>query len=168
MERFFTVTRRLYAIFKQFRGRFRGKCSPVHFFWGSFDLAVSRFSGRRAPPRPGADPITAGGYDEEVSSLGFWPGNDEVDAMLFSYIAPDPGGLAPSLVLPEAAYFHPTLKEFVLPYDAVRRAADPEATVLAFAESTYLVEATHAGWDIEDLRYRGADVAEREGEPAPI
>jgi hypothetical protein len=158
VHRFWTITRQLDSIFKRFRGQFRGKCSPVHFFWGSFDLAVTRFSGRMAPERPGADPIFAGGYDEEVSSLGFWPGSDETGGpLLYSYMAPEPGGYASARVLPEQAFYSRALKEFLLPYDAVRVADDPDATVLEFAESTYLAGATRAGWDVDGLRYKKAD-----------
>ena len=158
VQRWWTITRQLDAIFHRFRGRFRGKCSPVHFFWGSFDLAVSRFSGRMAPPRPGADRVTAEAYDEEVCSLGFWPGSDETQGpMLYSYVVPQPSGYAESTVAPAQAFYSRALQEFVLPYDAVRTAADPDATVLAFAESTYLAAALHAGWDIDGLRARSDD-----------
>jgi Family of unknown function (DUF5996) len=158
VQRFWTITRQLDAIFKRFRGRFRGKCSPVHFFWGSFDLCVTRFSGRMAPERPGADSITAVAYDEEVSSLGFWPGSDETRVpMVYSYTAPEPSGLAQARILPPPAFYSRELKEFLLPYDAIQNAADPDGAVLEFAESTYVAGATSAGWDVEGLRYQRAD-----------
>ena len=158
VHRFWTITRQLDALFKRFRGQFRGKCSPVHFFWGSFDLAVTRFSGRMAPERPGVDVVTATAYDEEVSSLGFWPGSDETgDPMLYSYTVPEPSGLAQARVLPAQAFYSRELKEFLLPYDAVRNARDPDAAVLEFAESTYVAGATRAGWDVAGLRYKRAD-----------
>jgi hypothetical protein len=160
VERFFSITRQLDAIFQRFRAQFRGKSSPVHFFWGTFDLAVSRFSGRMAPERPGVDSITADAYDEEVSSVGFWPGSDETgDAMLYAYHVPEPSGYAGTRIVPPAAFYEPTMKEFLLPYEAVRTAADPDGTVLAFAESTYLAGATLALWDTEALRYRRGDEA---------
>jgi hypothetical protein len=160
-HRFWTILRQLDGILGRFRGRFRGKCSPVHFFWGSFDLAVSRFSGRKAPERPGADRITADAYDEEVSSVGFWPGNAQTgDAMLYAYTSPEPSGYSQARVEPGAAFYSQELKEFLLPYEAVRTAPDPDRVVLAFAESTYLAGATRAGWDIEALRYDKADPSE--------
>jgi hypothetical protein len=131
----------------------------VHFFWGSFDLAVSRFSGRPAPPRPGADRITADAYDEEVCSLGFWPGNESTGGpVVYSYIVPEPPGYDAARVLPAAAAYNRELKEYVLPYDAIRAEPHPDAEVLAFAESTYLAAAACAGWDFQALRYQKADV----------
>jgi hypothetical protein len=158
VHRFWTITRQLDTLFKRFRGQFRGKCSPVHFFWGSFDLAVSRFCGRMTDARQGADRITADAYDEEVSSLGFWPGNDETEGpVLYSYMVPEPSGYAETTVAPAQAFYSSSFKEFLLPYDAIRNAADPDQSVLAFAESTYLAGAVHAGWDVEGLRYTRAD-----------
>ncbi len=152
--RFWTITRQLDVLFKEFRGRFRGKCSPVHFFWGSFDLAVTRFSGRMAPPRPGADPITAEAYDEEVSSLGFWPGDAETGGpVLYSYTTPEPPGFAEARARPAGAYYDARLKEAVLPYEALRCADDPRAVVLEFAQNTYEAGARAAGWDVEGLTY---------------
>ena len=147
-HRHWEVLRRLDLVFKQFRARFTGKASPVHFFWGSFDLGVSRFSGRPAPPRPGADRITRVAYDEEVSSLGFWPGGQGIDGpALYSYLAPEPPGFADQKVQPAEAFYSPTLHEFVLMYDVVRRSRDPEATILSFAQSTYEAGARLAKWD---------------------
>src|SRR5579864_1457383 len=111
------------AIFKEFRCGFVGKASPVHFFWGSFDLAVTRFSGRRAPPRPDADPITREAYSHEVISAGFWPGSGDIkDAAFYAYAAPEPEGFAQAHVRPAGAFYHPQLREFLLMYDDVRKA----------------------------------------------
>jgi uncharacterized protein DUF5996 len=140
------------SVFKQFRARFLGKSSPVHFFWGSFDLAVTRFSGRRAPERPGADAITREAYSHEVISAGWWPGGAGVDGPAFyAYAAPEPAGLAARKVCPEAAFYHPELKEFVLMYDEVRSAPHPDRTLLEFLQSTYEAAATLAHWDREAL-----------------
>ena len=135
-------------VLKEFRAGFLGKVSPVHFFWGSFDLAVTRFSGRRAPERPGADSITREAYSHEASSAGFWPGGGEITAPAFySYAAPEPPGFARSPVRPAAAYYHPQMKEFLLMYDDVRSAADPKATLLEFLQSTYESAADAGKWD---------------------
>src|SRR5579864_3416823 len=141
------------AIFKEFRCGFVGKASPVHFFWGSFDLAVTRFSGRRAPPRPDADPITREAYSHEaysheVSSAGFWPGGNGVDYPAFySYCYPTPAAFRGEPVRPAAAFFHEGLGEFILPYDAVRNSSSPEETLLEFLQSTYEAAANTGGWD---------------------
>ena len=125
VSRFWRILQWSDAVFKEFRAQFIGKASPVHFFWGSFDLAVTRFSGRPAPPRPGADPVTAEAYSHEVSSAGFWPGGSGVDgAAYYAYAAPEPPGFAEYKVQPEAAFYHPELHEYLLMYDDVRRAAD--------------------------------------------
>ncbi|MGH7272586.1 MAG: DUF5996 family protein, partial [Polyangiaceae bacterium] len=139
---FWQVLRRIEPIFSSFRARFRGKCSPVQFFWGSFDLAVTRFSGRRAPLR-NASSIERDAYDEEVISLGFWPGDAwsppradgfaRADAMIYSYTVPEPEGLEAASVRPDAAFYDHALREWVLPYEEVRRASDPRAMILAFA-----------------------------------
>jgi Family of unknown function (DUF5996) len=156
-NRFWRVLVQADRLFKQFRGRFCGKCSPVHFFWGSFDLAVTRFSGRPAPPHPGgvphlADAITREAYSQEVSSLGFWPGNEQVpQALFYSYAYPAPNGFADAKVKPAAASFHSQLREFVLPYDEVRRASSPDEAVLEFAQSTYDAASTLAKWDRDAL-----------------
>jgi hypothetical protein len=140
------------AVFQQFRARFLGKCSPVHFFWGSFDLAVTRFSGRRAPERPGADAITREAYSHEVISAGWWPGGQGIDGPAFyAYAAPAPAGLEQQRVRPEAAYWHPQLQEFILMYDEVRRAAEPEQLLLEFLQSTYEAAAELAHWNREEL-----------------
>jgi hypothetical protein len=135
---------------QRFRAGFIGKASPVHFFWGSFDLAASRFSGRRAPARPGADAITREAYSHEVSSVGFWPGTPGgpvAEPAYYAYMVPTPEGYAQASVRPATAYYQQQLGEFILPYDAVRNAADPAAMLLDFAQSTYAAGATLAGWD---------------------
>jgi hypothetical protein len=137
-------------VLQQFRAHFIGKCSPVHFFWGAFDLAVTRFSGRRAPERVGADHIQREAYSHEVSSVGFWPGmpgGPVEEPAYYAYMAPAPAGFAAAAVRPAAASYNQALGEFILPYEAVRTAADPEATLLAFAQSTYEAGATLANWD---------------------
>jgi len=144
-------------VFKDFRARFCGKCSPVHFFWGSFDLAVTRFSGRPAPPHPGGvphlpDSVTREAYSQEVSSLGFWPGNDAMpEAIFYSYAYPAPQDFGSANVQPASASYNPQLREFVLPYEAVRTAKDPDATLLQFAQSTYDAASTLAKWDRDAL-----------------
>ena len=139
------------TIFKEFRGRFIGKSSPVHFFWGSFDLAVTRFSGRRAPERPGADAMTREAYSHEVISVGFWPGTGALDAVFYAYAAPEPPGFAKAPVVPAAAVYNTELKEFLLPYESVRTAAAPREVLLNFAQSTYDAGATLGGWDRQAL-----------------
>jgi len=141
-------------IFATFRAGFLGKSSPVHFFWGSFDLAVTRFSGRPAPPHPGGIPglpdrITREAYSHEESSAGFWPGNAAMAAppIFYAYANPEPAGFRDAPVKPDAASFNPELGEFILPYDAVATAADPEATLMAFLQSTYGRAADLAHWD---------------------
>jgi hypothetical protein len=152
-NRFFQACVAVAAVFQHFRTAFLGKASPVHLFWGSFDLAVTRFSGRRAPLHPGGmpglpDAVTREAYSHEVSSAGFWPGGGGVDYPAFySYAYPAPDGFAAAAVEPSAAFFEPRLGEFVLPYDAVRGAADPAAMLLAFLESTYRAAASLARWD---------------------
>lgn len=137
---------------KELRAGFLGKVSPVHFFWGSFDLAVTRFSGRVAPPRPGADSITREAYSHEVSSAGFWAGGGEIAGPCFySYAAPEPAGFAEQPVQPRAAYYHPQLKEFLLMYDDVRTADSPKDALMAFLNSTYEAAANLAKWDRKAL-----------------
>jgi hypothetical protein len=135
-------------VFNAFRAGFVGKCSPVHFFWGSFDLAVTRFSGRRAPQRAGADAVTCEAYSHEVSSVGFWPGSGDVaDAAFYAYTAPEPAGLREQRVRPEAAVYDRRLGEFLLLYDDVRSAASPSAALRAFCDSTYAAGADLGHWD---------------------
>jgi uncharacterized protein DUF5996 len=134
-------------VFDAFRAKFIGKCSPVHFFWGSFDLAVTRFSGRRALERPGADPITRESYSHEVISHGFWPGSGAMpDPAFYAYAAPEPAGLKTVSVRPAAASYSSEFSEFLLPYEAVRTAHSPEAELTAFFTSTYNVAADLAKW----------------------
>jgi Family of unknown function (DUF5996) len=146
-------------IFKQFRSGFLGKASPVHFFWGSFDLAVTRFSGRGAPLHPGGvpglpDAVTREAYSHEVSSAGFWPGNDAFPAAAFySYAYPEPNGFRDRAVA-AGAYFDDKLGEFILPYETVRTAADPEGLVLDFLATTYEAAADTAHWDRAHLECR--------------
>ncbi len=140
------------TIFKEFRAGFIGKDSPVHFFWGSFDLCVTRFSGRRAPERPGADSITREAYSHEVISAGFWPGGGDVKgAAFYAYAAPEPPGFADQKVKPAAAFYHPGMKEFLLMYDDVRGAASPREALLSFLQSTYDAGAKLARWDRKEL-----------------
>jgi len=144
-------------MFKQFRTGFIGKASPVHFFWGSFDLAVTRFSGRRAPRHPGGvpnlpDAVACEAYSHEESSAGFWPGSGAIDYPAFySYAYPEPPGFRATKVRPDVAFFSEALGEFILPYDAVRLAADPDSALLEFLQSTYEAAANCAKWDREAL-----------------
>jgi hypothetical protein len=139
-------------IFQEFRAGFIGKDSPVHFFWGSFDLCVTRFSGRRAPERAGADSITREAYSHEVISTGFWPGGGDIKGPAFyAYAAPEPPGFADQPVLPAAAFYHPQMKEFLLMYDDVRRAVSPRKALLSFLQSTYEAGANLAHWDRKEL-----------------
>lgn len=153
VDRFRRALLQTQRVFRQFRSGFVGKVSPVHFFWGSFDLAVTRFSGRRAPPHPGGvpalpDAITREAYSHEVSSAGFWPGGGGIDYPAFyAYAYPTPAGFGEAPVRPDAAFFDPGLGEFLLPWDAVRTADDPDAALLAFLESTYVAAADLGGWN---------------------
>jgi hypothetical protein len=158
-SRFWRILVQADRVFREFRSRFIGKCSPVHFFWGSADLAVTRFSGRPAPERPGADPITRESYSHEVISHGFWPGSGAVQMPAFyAYAAPEPAGLKHVRARPAAAFYSEELSEFILPYDAVRRSSAPEAQLLDFMQSTYEAAAGLAHWDRGSL----------EREPWPI
>lgn len=145
------------TVFDRFRSRYYGKASPVHFFWGSFDLAVTRFSGRVAPLHPGGIPhlpdrVTRDAYSHEVSSAGFWPGGTLAPYPLFySYAYPEPSGFGVAKVEPPSARYDATLREFILPYDAVRQADDPRATLLAFLQSTYATAAELGAWDRASL-----------------
>jgi hypothetical protein len=148
VERLLRILLSVDAVFTQFRSRFLGKSSPVHFFWGSFDLAVSRFSGRRAPERPGADAMTREAYSHEVSSVGFWPGSGDVkEAAFYSYIVPEPTGFKAARVQPDGAYYDKQLGEFLLMYDDVRKAASPTTSLLDFCQSTYEAGARLGNWD---------------------
>lgn len=153
VERFHQALLSIDDVFKQFRSAFLGKSSPVHLFWGSFDMAVTRFSGRRAPLHPGGiptlpDPVTHEAYDREVSSAGFWPGGGGIDYPAFyAYAYPEPSGFRGATVQPDAAFWQDDMGEFILPYDAVQASADPAATLMAFLESTYEATAEHGGWE---------------------
>ena len=139
-------------ILKEFRAGFIGKASPVHFFWGGFDLAVTRFSGRRAPERVGADRITREGYSHELSSCGFWFGSGSLaGAAFYAYAAPEPPGFKEAPIRPAAAFYSAEFSIFLLPYDHVREAADPRGMVLEFLQSTYETAATLGRWDRENL-----------------
>jgi len=157
VERFLQILVNCDRVFKQFRTGFLGKASPVHFFWGSFDLAVTRFSGRRAPRHPGGvphlpDAVAHEAYSHEVSSAGFWPGSGAIDYPAFySYAYPEPSGFRAAKVRPDAAFFSEAVSEFILPYDAVRKADDPDNALLDFLQSTYEAAANSAKWDRDAL-----------------
>jgi len=157
VRRFHQILVNCDRIFKQFRTGFLGKASPVHLWWGAFDLAVTRFSGRPAPPHPGGVPTRPAGvaheaYSHEVSSAGFWPGGGVIDYPAFySYAYPAPSGFRETKVQPDAAFFSEALGEFILPYDAVRTAADPDNALLDFLQSTYEAAANSAKWDRDAL-----------------
>lgn len=157
VHRFWQALLQIDRVFKAFRTGFLGKSSPAHFFWGSFDFAVTRFSGRRAPPHPGGipalpDAVTREAYSHEVSSAGFWPGGGGTDHPTFySYAYPTPDGFQDHKVRPDGAFFSGELGEFLLPYDAVRAAPDPDAILLSFLQSTYEAAAMTARWDREAL-----------------
>ena len=152
VNRFHRILMQADTILREFRARFIGKASPVHFFWGSFDLAATRFSGRRAPEREGADPITREAYSHECCSAGFWPGGGEIAGPAFySYAAPEPTGYAAEPVLPPAAIYHNGLREFILMYEDVRLAASPGTALLDFLQSTYDAAANMGNWDRVNL-----------------
>ena len=152
VEKFWRILLSADSVFHEFRSRFIGKSSPVHFFWGSFDLAVTRFSGRRAPARPGADAITREAYSHEVSSVGFWPGGGDVkEAAFYSYMAPEPEGFKDAAVRPGAAHYAPKLSEFLLMYEDVRKSESPTAALLDFCQSTYEAGANLGNWDRSSL-----------------
>ena len=147
-NRFWRILVQADKTFKEFRARFIGKCSPVHFFWGSFDLAVTRFSGRRAPERVGADVITREAYSHEVISHGFWPGSGAIkDAAFYSYTAPEPTGLKEEAIRPPAAFYSQEMSEFIFMYDDMRKANQPEEALMDFLQSTYEAGARLANWD---------------------
>jgi hypothetical protein len=153
IHRYWRVLVQATRVFERFRAESIGKCSPVHFFWGSADLAVTRFSGRDAPPHPGGVPnlpdwVTREAYSHEVSSAGFWGGGDSYPhAIFYSYAYPEPPGFSDATVSPGAAHYDPALREFVLPYDEVRTAKSPDAALLDFLQSTYRAAADLAAWD---------------------
>lgn len=146
--RFHRILMTVHCVLTEFRAAFVGKASPVHFFWGSFDLAVTRFSGQRAPEREGADPVTREAYSHECSSAGFWPGTGQIaDPAFYAYTAPEPQGYSQYLVRPAEAFYHAGLKEFVLMYDDVRSASSPKEALLRFLQSTYEAGAELGKWD---------------------
>jgi len=150
-NRFWRIVVEVHRVFTEFRSGFVGKSSPAHFFWGSFDLAVTRFSGRPAPAREGPA-FMSEAYSHEVISHGFWPGGGPIlEPVFYAYAVPEPEGLKTAPVQPEAAYYHPELNEFVLPYEAVRTAASPDDALIAFMRSTYDRAATLGGWDRQAL-----------------
>ena len=152
VERFWRILLSVDEVFQQFRAGYLGKVSPVHFFWGSFDLAVTRFSGRRAPERAGADIVTREAYSHEVSSVGFWPGSGNILAPAFySYTAPEPAGFREVHVRPQTAHYEAQLGEFLLMYDVVRTSESPSASLLAFCQSTYEAAARLGNWDRAEL-----------------
>ncbi|MBV9571877.1 MAG: hypothetical protein JO056_11610 [Alphaproteobacteria bacterium] len=169
-QAFWRVLLRAHEVFSHFRTAFLGKASPVHFFWGSFDLAVTRFSGRPAPLHPGGvphlpDAVVREAYSHEVSSAGFWPGGGPIDyAAFYSYAYPVPDGFGSAPVQPAQAFFNKELGEYLLPYDAVRGAADPNRTLLDFLQSTYAAAAGLARWDRAALE---CDLG-RPGEPRAV
>jgi len=152
-QRWWRATAAADQVFKRFRGRFQGKASPVHFFWGSFDLATTRFSGRPAPRHPGgapncADWVMVEAYTRECASAGFWPGSDALpEPAFYAYAYPEPPGYAGAAVRPEGAYYHRDLHEFILPYEVVRTADSPDSVLLEFLQATYGCAADLAAWD---------------------
>ncbi len=152
VEKFWHILLSVDAVFTQFRAGFVGKSSPVHFFWGSFDLAVSRFSGRLAPERPGADFMTREAYSHEVSSVGFWPGAGDIkDAAFYSYTVPEPKGFKEARVRPASAYYQKQASEFLLMYEDLRKSESPTAALLDFCQSTYEAGASLGNWDRKAL-----------------
>ncbi len=152
-QRWWRATAAADQLLKRFRGRFQGKASPVHFFWGSFDLATTRFSGRPAPQHPGgapncADYVMVEAYTHECASAGFWPGSDQLpEPAFYAYAYPEPAGYAAAPVRPDGAYYHPELREFILPYELMRTAASPDQVLLEFLQSTYAAAADLGVWD---------------------
>jgi hypothetical protein len=152
VDRLWRVLQASDKVLQEFRSRFVGKCSPVHFFWGSFDLAVTRFSGRTAPPREGADPITLEAYSHEVISHGWWPGHGPLGkAAFYSYTAPAPEGLSGASLRPASAFYSNDLSEFLLLYDELRNESDPNSALMEFLESTYEAGANLGKWDRASL-----------------
>ena len=156
-NRFWRALVQVDRVFKQFRAHFIGKCSPVHFFWGSFDLAVTRFSGRRAPEHPGGVPhlpdwVAREAYSHEVSSCGFWPGSEQMPQPVFySYAYPEPQEFSTATVRPGGAGYSSEMREFIFPYDEVRRSATPDEALLEFMQSSYEAAADSAAWDRKEL-----------------
>lgn len=158
VQRFWRILLQADRVMSAFRSRFAGKCSPVHFFWGSFDLAVTRFSGRRAPEHPGgipgmADWVTREGYSHEVSSCGFWPGAGSVEPMFYAYAYPAPPGFSDYPIQPQQAFYSSEMGEFILPYEAVRQSNNPDELLLAFFQSSYDAAANLGNWERAALDY---------------
>jgi hypothetical protein len=151
VNRFWRALVKMDEVLKEFRARFIGKVSPVHFFWGSFDLAVTRFSGKPAPEREGADYMTREAYSHEVISHGWWPGNKDMEAAFYSYTTPEPAGLGETIkqgkILPAETFYSSEMKEFFLLYDDVRSSASPDKALMDFCQTTYEAGANLAGWD---------------------
>lgn len=162
VEKFFRVLRSVDRVFKQFRARFAGKCSPVHFFWGSFDLAVTRFNGKDAAPREGADRITRIAYDQEVISHGFWTGNGLGEPAFYAYAAPSPEGYGESRIKPSEAFYSAEMSEFFLKYEDVRKSDNPDKTILDFMQTTYEAAANLASWDKENLEFNAKKLLQKE------
>ena len=164
-QKFWRILRQTDRVLQQFRGGFLGKSSPVHFFWGSFDLAVTRFSGRQAPPHPGgiphmADWVTRLAYSHEVSSCGFWPGGGPVpEPVFYAYAYPEPDGFKNYNVRPKGTFYSNEMREFILPYEVVRRARNPDALLLDFAQSAYEAAAEPGRWDRKALEYPATERA---------
>jgi uncharacterized protein DUF5996 len=160
--RFWRVLVQSDRVLKEFRSRFIGKCSPAHFFWGSFDLAVTRFSGRPAPEHPGGvpnlpDSVTREAYSHEVSSCGFWPGGGNMEAAFYAYAYPEPRGFKDYPIGPNGAFYNPDMREFFLPYDAVRQAGNPDRVLLEFLQSTYEAAANLGNWNRSELERMPAE-----------
>jgi Family of unknown function (DUF5996) len=156
-NRWWRATLSAATVMNEFRSRFLGKSSPVHFFWGSFDLAVTRFSGRRAPAREGADRMTREAYSHEVSSAGFWPGMpSKIDAAFYAYAAPEPAGFKAARIAPPAAFYNSEFGEFFLNYDDVRQSRSPRETLIDFLQSTYEAAATLGAWNRSELERAAA------------
>ena len=158
VERFHTIVSWVHGVFSEFRSRFVGKSSPVHFFWGSFDLAVTRFNGEKAPPREGSDYITREAYSHACISHGFWCGGGLVlEPAFYTYAAPEPDGLKEAKILPAEGFYHKELNEFVLPYEAVRSSDSPQKMLFDFMQSTYDAAADLAGWRRDELERQSAN-----------
>ena len=153
VERFFRVISSVDRVFKEFRARFTGKSSPVHFFWGSFDLAVTRFCGRNAPPRENADRITRIAYDQEVISHGFWTGNGFGEPAFYAYHAPEPEGFKDAKIKPAEAFYSKEMSEYLLKYEDVRKSENPDQAILDFMQTTYEAGAKFADWEREKLEF---------------
>ena len=169
-QRFWRILKQTERVLQQFRCGFVGKCSPVHFFWGSFDLAVTRFSGRTAPRHPGgvphlADWVTRLAYSHEVSSCGFWPGGGLVlEPAFYAYAYPEPEGFKNYSVRPASAYYHHDMREFLLPYEALRHSVNPDSMLLEFAQSTYEACADRGNWDRDVLEYAAWQTSDQPNE----